>query len=192
MPAHGLRRRRSLGGPTPTCHDPHVQLWIIRHAIAAELGADGDDAARALTRRGRRRFRAGAAGLGAVGVGVTRVLHSPWRRAAETAHLLRPLLRGPREGALVASELLCASPGAALLSQLAVHGAAGGLAVVGHEPWLGELAAWLAFGDARHAAAIPLKKGGVVALDGTPTPGGMSVRALLPPRLLRQLGRRRR
>jgi phosphohistidine phosphatase len=59
--------------------------------------------------------------------------------------------------------------------------------VVGHEPWLGELAAWLAFGDTRHGDALIIKKCGVVWLEGTAVPGGMQVRAAIPPRLLRAI-----
>jgi phosphohistidine phosphatase len=61
-------------------------------------------------------------------------------------------------------------------------------AVVGHEPWLGELAAWLAFGDSRYGEALLIKKAGVLWLEGTATPGGMQLRASLPPNLLRALG----
>ena len=58
-------------------------------------------------------------------------------------------------------------------------------AVVGHEPWLGELVAWLAFGDTRHGEALQIKKASVVWLDGTAVPGGMTLRALLTPRMIR-------
>jgi phosphohistidine phosphatase len=61
------------------------------------------------------------------------------------------------------------------------------VAVVGHEPWLGELIALLTTGESRHGETIPLKKGGVAILEGAPTPGGMTLRALLPPRVSRRL-----
>ena len=64
-------------------------------------------------------------------------------------------------------------------------------AVVGHEPWLGELVAWLAFGDTRHADALVLKKGGVIELEGSAVPGGMRLHAIIPPRVLRRLAKRR-
>ena len=46
---------------------------------------------------------------------------------------------------------------------------------------------WLAFGDSRHHHAMVLKKGGVIWLDGTANPGGMMLRAQLPPRVLRSI-----
>jgi phosphohistidine phosphatase len=60
-------------------------------------------------------------------------------------------------------------------------------AVVGHEPWLTELIAWLAFGDPRHGEAIDLKKGGIVWLEGNSVPAGMMLCAMLPPKILREL-----
>ena len=59
--------------------------------------------------------------------------------------------------------------------------------MVGHQSWLGELVAWLAFDDASLGASIDLKKGGVIWLEGTAVPGGMAVRAMLPPKVLRAL-----
>ena len=58
-------------------------------------------------------------------------------------------------------------------------------AVVGHEPWLSELVAWLAFGDTRHSEAVVLKKAGVVVLEGAAVPGGMKLHAMVPPKVLR-------
>ena len=60
-------------------------------------------------------------------------------------------------------------------------------AVVGHEPWIGELVAWLAFGDMRHGEMLAFKKAGVMWLEGSVIPGGMTLRALVPPQLLRGL-----
>ena len=87
----------------------------------------------------------------------------------------------------IVTSLLCATPRAELLAQIAetTAGSQRGTAVVGHEPWLGELVAWLAFGDARFGEALDLKKAGVVWLSGTAVPGGMMIRAMLPPKMLR-------
>ena len=59
--------------------------------------------------------------------------------------------------------------------------------VIGHEPWLGELIALLTTGEPRHGETLALKKGGVALLEGTIAPGGMRLRALLPPKILRRL-----
>jgi phosphohistidine phosphatase len=160
-----------------------MYLYVVRHAAAEDASPEADDTQRPLTEEGAARFRLVRRGLAADGVRFARVLHSPWTRAAQTAALLRKLVEDDR---LIATPLLCQAPRAELLALLA--DGSGPTAVVGHEPWLGELVAWLAFGDTRHGEALPFKKGGVAYLEGSPTPGGMKVIGLLPPRVLRRLG----
>ncbi len=160
-----------------------MDLLVVRHGEAEDEAASGRDEDRELTDRGRERLEEEARGLLALGLGVERLLHSPWRRAAQTAELLAPLLGG--EGEPEACAHLAAPPAAALLSALRGPDAA----VVGHEPWLSQLVAWLTTGEPRGAPVIELKKGGVACLEGEPRPGGMLLTALLPPRVLRRLGR---
>jgi phosphohistidine phosphatase len=95
--------------------------------------------------------------------------------------LLQPLCDEPP----LSTELLCQVPKSELLALIAELNET--TAVVGHEPWLGELVAWLAFGDTRHGDALCLKKGGVVWLEGSCVPGGMQLRAVLPPNVLRSV-----
>jgi phosphohistidine phosphatase len=159
-----------------------MQLLVIRHAVAEDPGPDLDDAARALTDAGKVKLRRAVRGLRALDVRLARVLTSPWKRAAQTARQLAPIAAGEP----IVTELLTQPPRAELLALIAEGGET--TAVVGHEPWLGELAAWLAFGDTRHGDALIIKKSGVIWLEGTAVPGGMQIRAVLPPRLLRQLG----
>lgn len=161
-----------------------MELVVIRHAIAVERTPEMADADRPLTDRGRRRFRQVVRGLRALDLRVDRILASPWRRAAETADLALPLLRAGGSAELCPH--LAQAPRAELLSAIAST-AAPRVAVVGHEPWLGELIALLTTSEARHGETIPMKKGGVAVLDGAITPGGMRLHALLPPRVLRRL-----
>lgn len=161
-----------------------MELLVIRHAIAVERSPEIEDADRPLTDRGRRRFRKVVRGLRELDLRVDRLLSSPWRRAAETADLALPLLRGA--GCVEPSTELIHSPRAELLSALAAT-AVPRVGVIGHEPWLGELIALLTTGDTRHGDTLPLKKGGVALLEGSATPGGMTLRALIPPRVLRRL-----
>jgi phosphohistidine phosphatase len=138
-----------------------MELTLIRHALA-EPGAD--DSARPLSKKGRRRFE--------------RVLHSPKRRAVETAELLAPLC----EGELEATPLLAKPPGVDLWERLSGER----LAVVGHEPHLSNLLSWLVTGEADGGACFELKKGAVAQLEGEPGPGGMRLCALLSPKVLRR------
>jgi phosphohistidine phosphatase len=151
-----------------------MHLAIIRHGVA-EDGAD--DFSRALTARGRKRFKAVVAGLGELGQRFELVLHSPKVRALETAELLAPLAER-----LEVTTLLARAPSPALLDLLK----ADPMAVVGHEPHLSALAAWLTLGDQSLGKAFELKKGGVLHLEGTPNPGGMRLTGLLAPRFFRR------
>ena len=132
-----------------------------------------DDAARPLTDEGRRRFARVAEQLAHAGVVFDRIYHSPKLRAVQTADLLRPLLAGEFE----VTPLLAAPPDIELLHILRT-------ALVGHEPWLSELCAYLILGE-RRGEMFVFKKGGVAHLEGLPSPGVMRLLALLPPRLLR-------
>jgi phosphohistidine phosphatase len=164
-----------------------MDLFVIRHAIAADAEPDQDDAARELTTEGMRKFRRAVQGLRELDWCFDRILTSPWTRAVQTAELLAPITDGPT----ISTELLCDKPRPELFALIAeASGPARkqhATAVVGHEPWLSELVAWLAFGDPHHSEAIELKKGGVVHLAGTAVPGGMMLRAILTPKILRAL-----
>ena len=158
-----------------------MQLYVIRHGIAEDAAPGQDDAERALTDAGKQKLRREVKGLRELGWTFERVLTSPWLRATETAKLLAPLAEAePTE-----TELLAAPPSRELMTLIA-ETQVEHVAVVGHEPWLGELVQWLALGDP-HRDAIVLKKGGIAWLSGTPLPGAMKVRALLPPKLIRAL-----
>jgi phosphohistidine phosphatase len=158
-----------------------MQLFVIRHAVAEDIGPGIDDTARELTDAGKTKLRQAVRGLRALDIRFQRILTSPWKRAVQTARQLAPIAAG---GPIV-TELLTQPPRAELLALIAEGSET--TAVVGHEPWLGELAAWLAFGDARHGDALIIKKCGLIWLEGTAVPGGMQIRAVIPPRVLRAL-----
>lgn len=154
-------------------------LFLFRHAIAEPRQGGASDAERPLTRDGRRRFQDAVRGLDRFGLRFDRCVHSPWVRAAETAELLTPLVDGP----IVATEQLAAPTSPALLAELEGDR----VAVVGHEPWLGELVALLLHGDPTHGHAYRFRKGGAAWLDGRLAPAGMRMCGFLPPKVLRHL-----
>jgi phosphohistidine phosphatase len=159
-----------------------MQLFLIRHAAAAPRSRAGSDAQRPLTLQGRRRWELAVRGLQSLGVRFDTVLHSPWLRAVETAALLAPLV----DGELAASAELAHAPTPELFAKLDAER----VALVGHQPWLGELAGLLLFGEPRAGGRLVLKKGSVAWLEGDSRAGGMSLVALMPPRWLRRAGRR--
>jgi phosphohistidine phosphatase len=159
-----------------------MHLLVIRHAIAEARSSDLDDADRALTRDGIRKLKGIVHALRSLDWTLDRILTSPWKRALHTAELLAPIAETPP----IPTNLLAESPRPELLAQIAEL-SSDVCAVVGHEPWLGELVAWLAFGDPKLGEQIELKKAGVIWLDGSVSPRGMKLRAHVPPRVFRGL-----
>ena len=157
-----------------------MELFIIRHAIAVPGSMLLADADRPLTPKGRKRFSQAVLGLQRLKVRFDRLYHSPWLRAVETAELLAPVL----DGKAVDSAALARAPSQDLLDALVGER----VALVGHEPWMGELVAWLTTGAPPHGSVFAFKRGGVAWLEGQPQPGQMVLQAFLPPKVLRELG----
>lgn len=171
-----------------------VELFLVRHAIA--LPGEPDES-RPLSDEGTERFRQTVAGLERLSVSFERVYHSPLLRAVQTTQLLHPLIKpaaasgesssGDARDRTVVTDLLARAPSGELLRLIASAGAER-LALVGHQPCLSELIAWLVAGHARFGGALPLKKGGVAHLTGDEAaPGRMRLEALLTPRVLRRV-----
>ncbi len=163
-----------------------ISLFLVRHAIAAERGdAFPDDTKRPLTHKGVQRFREVVQGLAALDETVELVLASPLVRARQTADLLAEGLPShPR-----VTETPALAPGAsfrALLAELGNHAKRSRIALVGHEPGMGELAARLI--GAR--AAMPFRKGGICRIDVDALPPAAPGRLVwfATPRMLRKLG----
>ena len=157
-----------------------MELFLVRHAIAAPRTLTLPDEQRPLTQRGRERFAQAVCGLQRLGVQLRQVHHSPWLRAVETASLLAPVVRGE----LLSTPALARPPDASLLDEVNETPAA----LVGHEPWMTEWLTLLVAGSNASGVMAAFKKGGVAWLDGQLRPGGMIIRAYLPPRVLRALG----
>ena len=157
-----------------------MELFVIRHAIAVPGSMLLADADRPLSPKGRARFSQAVLGLQCLKIRFDQLYHSPWLRAVETAELLAPVLAGQA----VCSPALARAPSQELLEALV--GAR--VALVGHEPWMGELVAWLTTGAPPDGSVFAFKRGGVAWLEGQPQPGRMVLQAFLPPKVLRELG----
>ena len=137
------------------------ELYLVRHAIAAERGDEWpDDTKRPLTERGISRFKEVVRGLKASTSSIDEIFTSPLVRARQTADLLAAGI----DGKATVKMLDALAPGhtpAAVMAQLAKAAKRHRIALVGHEPDLGELAAHL-IGAQR---ALPFKKGGICRID---------------------------
>jgi phosphohistidine phosphatase len=116
-----------------------TELYLVRHAIAAERGDEWpDDTKRPLTERGIRRFRECVTGPRELDAAVDEIFTSPLVSAKQTADLLAAGMdRKPPVHMLDA--LAPGHTAQNVLTQLAEAAKRRHIALVGHEPELGEL-----------------------------------------------------
>jgi len=163
-----------------------LELYLIRHGVAAERGKDWpDDSKRPLTPDGIARLRKSARGLTAIGVGFDQIVTSPLVRTRQTADVFAEALED--HPPIATSDALApAGSSASVIQELTRHARKARVALVGHEPNLGELAAQLI------GARTPLefKKGGIcrIDFDMLPPKGSGMLRWFMTPKMLRKLG----
>ncbi len=164
-----------------------MDLLIVRHAIAYDRDPARwhDDAERPLSPAGIRRARRAAAGLKKLTSRPGRLLTSPLVRARQTAQILIDVAGWPRAEEI--QELSPEEPAAAVLTVLA-RDRSKVIAVVGHQPGLGQLLAVCLLG-AGAELPIEMKKNAVacVSFEGKPRAGHAALKWLATPRMLRAL-----
>ena len=138
-----------------------MRLYLLRHGHSPSLADSGavKDFDRPLSETGREAVRQTVGYLILQGGRPSLILHSPLRRAAETAQEAADLLE-PSKGLEPFAPLSNAMPADELLEELSprISGLEEALAV-GHQPQLGELAAFLT------GSILELRAGGIIALE---------------------------
>ncbi|HXG53803.1 MAG TPA: phosphohistidine phosphatase SixA [Vicinamibacterales bacterium] len=161
-----------------------LELYLIRHGIAAERGPDyPDDSKRPLTSAGIARLRKQAKALAELDVDFDQIISSPLVRTKQTADVFSQGLPS-KPGVVTADALAPAGTPTGVFQELARHMRKGKIALVGHEPNLGELAARL-IGS---RTPIEFKKGAICRIDFEvfPPKGTGALRWFITPRLLRK------
>jgi phosphohistidine phosphatase len=151
-----------------------MQLLIIRHADAGDRDPSlwPDDSLRPISPRGRKRHRRVARRLRRRGLIPALLLSSPWLRAFQSAELTAAVSGCP---APVACDALVDTPDLArIAAAIGQPDASAIVALVGHEPWTGELASLLLAGDA-HRLTIDFPKSGVLGLEVEEVAAGSAV-----------------
>jgi phosphohistidine phosphatase len=162
-----------------------LEVYLIRHGVAAERSKEWpDDSKRPLTPEGLLRLRKEARALNDLDVGFDQIISSPLVRTRQTADVFAEVLKGHPPVA-VSDALAPAGTPAAVMQELTKHVRKARVALVGHEPNLGELAAQLI------GARVPLefKKGGVcrIDFDVLPPKGTGRLQWFVTPKMLRKI-----
>ena len=162
-----------------------LELYLIRHGVAADRGSDyPDDSKRPLTSDGISRLRKSAKALAELDVDFDQIIASPLVRTKQTADIFAQAL--PSNPSVVLSDSLApAGTPSAVFQELGKHMRRARIALVGHEPNLGELAARLI--GAR--TPIEFKKGAICRIDFEvfPPKGTGALRWFVTPKMLRRL-----
>lgn len=162
-----------------------LELYLIRHGVAAERGDDyPDDSKRPLTNAGISRLRKEAKALDELGVALDHIITSPLVRTRQTADIFAELLKS-KPSVSQSDALAPAGTSTAVIQELAKHMRKARVALVGHEPNIGELAGRLI------GARMPLefKKGAICRIDFEvfPPKGIGQLRWFVTPRMLREI-----
>jgi phosphohistidine phosphatase len=162
-----------------------VELYLIRHGVAAERGDEyPDDSKRPLTSAGITRLRKEARALDALGIGFDHIITSPLVRTKQTADVFAETLES-KPSVSTSDALAPAGTPAAVIQEVGKHSKKGRVALVGHEPNIGELAGRL-IGS---RTALEFKKGAICRIDfeAFPPKGAGQLRWFLTPRMLRNI-----
>jgi phosphohistidine phosphatase len=163
------------------------QLFLIRHGVAEERGdAWPDDTKRPLTGKGVSRLRKSARGLVRLGVSLDVILTSPLVRARQTSDIVASAFN-PKPPIVVVDSLAPGGSFASVLTDIEKQARRSNLALVGHEPDIGEMAAQLS--GLRHR--LEFKKGGACRIDieSLTPPARGTLQWFLPPAIMRRLRR---
>jgi len=164
-----------------------MDLYVVRHGEAVRYAPAGD-ADRPLTEQGARQVEAVARGLRGLGVELDALLASPFRRAQETAQILAEGLGGRL--APETERVLDGTANAAAILQHLAHAvrSRARVAIVGHQPVLGELIGLASAGAGGGAVALAPACVARLAFPASARVGGAQLVWLLPPEVLERIG----
>lgn len=162
-----------------------LELYVMRHGEAADRGKDyPDDSKRPLTSQGIARLRKEAQALNELGVAFDQIIASPLLRTRQTADVIADVLKS-KPPVSTSDALAPAGSSTSVIQELGKHMRKARIAIVGHEPNIGELAARLI------GSRVPLefKKGAICRIDFDifPPKGIGQLRWFLPPKMLRKI-----
>jgi phosphohistidine phosphatase len=162
-----------------------MELYIMRHGEAGKRSSASKDYERPLTVSGRKEIEQVASAMRSLDPQITKIVTSPLKRAQETASLVAKQLKIAKVEEW--DELKPEGKREELYTKLSKLKRESSIMIVGHEPYLSDLASDLVSGAS--GARIILKKGGIVRIRidrFTPKASG-ELRWLLSPRVMRRM-----
>lgn len=138
-----------------------MQVYLLRHGIAEEASATGNDADRALTAEGRRKLRQVLQAAARAEVNPTLILSSPLKRAMQTAEIAQSVFKHNNE-VLQTKALTPGSTVEQVWDEIRAHRDEKALLLVGHNPLFSELAAYLL---GSQTLQFDFKKGALLRVD---------------------------
>jgi phosphohistidine phosphatase len=140
-------------------------LLLVRHAHAGDRDPSQwpDDTQRPLTDKGRKTHAKVSRALRNLELAPELLLTSPWLRALQTAEIMREVMLLPQPP--MPTTALADDPDLArIAAEVGPRGDRSTVALVGHSPWLEELAALLLTGSDR-GLKLDFPKSGVLTFD---------------------------
>src|SRR5688500_1445093 len=162
-----------------------LELYLIRHGVAADRGEEyPDDSKRPLTSDGISQLRKQAKALDSLDIGFDHIITSPLVRTRQTADVFAEHLKS-KPSVSNSDALAPAGTPAGVLQELGKHMRKARIALVGHEPNIGELAARL-IGS---RTPLAFKKGAICRIDFEvfPPKGAGQLRWFVTPKMLRKM-----
>jgi phosphohistidine phosphatase len=140
-----------------------MNLYLLRHAIAAEPDENTEDSQRPLTEKGRKKLGQIARNLEKLELEFDVIITSPYLRARQTADVVVDALDIKKKRVVESENLVPFGFAAKLVEEINAREPVENLLLVGHEPFLSQLIGTLIAGDA--SLSIDLKKAGLCKLS---------------------------
>jgi phosphohistidine phosphatase len=143
-------------------YNKNMEIYILRHGVAVERGTGGfSETKRPLTKEGRVKMVENAKGMVRLGIKCGLILSSPYVRAHQTAAIAAKALQIP--DVQLTRSLIPSAPFQDIVSAIKnKYPRAESIMLVGHEPHLSGLIAYLIAGN---SFPIDLKKGGLCLVE---------------------------
>jgi phosphohistidine phosphatase len=139
-----------------------MNLYLMRHAIAAEPENDMEDSQRPLTDKGRKKLVKIVRGMDKLELNFDTILTSPYLRARQTAEEVAESFDLKKKQVCESEHLIPLGFADKLVQEINEKYVVENLLLVGHEPFLSQLIGMLVAGDA--TLDITMKKAGLCKL----------------------------